>query len=216
MEAVIFTNSTHFKKTSMGFFSFLKFLMPDKSRQIEFAPNEYVPSFWEDDHCQIEVVPSENKTFIKKQAGQIGEVASKSRNDYGFTATFERGSMPVTTSSKEIRVDYFEKTLTRFQFQKARHVRYDKNEILNCESGKTKAFGFSNFTIFFDTEGEFVKNIWIHIGLIISAPQFDLIQNALYTLGEECELILIDWNSLELFDLSDRNQIQKYLMGYWK
>jgi hypothetical protein len=87
---------------------------------------------------------------------------------------------------------------------------------LNCETGRTKAFGFSNFTIFFDTEDEFVKNIWIHIGLIVSAPQFDLIQDVLYTLGEECELLLIDWNSLELFDLADKTQIQKYLMGYWK
>jgi hypothetical protein len=200
----------------MGLFSFLKFLKPDKPKQIEFATNEYVPSFWEDDYWQIEIVPYENKTFIQKQAGQIDELASKSKTDYGFTATFGRGPMPVTTVSKEIRVDYLERTLTGFQFQKARHIRYDKNEVLNCESGKTKAFGFSNFTIFFDTEDEFVKNIWIDIGLIVSAPQFDLIQNALYTLGEECELVLIDWNRLELFDLADRTQIQKYLMGYWK
>jgi hypothetical protein len=191
----------------MGLFSFLKFRKSDKINKIEFDPNEYVPSFWEDDYCQIEIVPSENKTFIQRQARQIDELASKSRTDYGFTETFARGPMPVTTISKEIRIDYFEKTLTDFKFQKARHIRYDKSEILNCETGKTKALGFSNFTIFFDTEDEFVKNIWINIGLIISAPQFDLIQEALYNLGEECELILIDWNSLKLFDLSNRNQI---------
>ncbi|WP_276505069.1 hypothetical protein [Terrimonas pollutisoli] len=200
----------------MGLFSFLKFLKPDKTKSIKFDPNEYVPAFWEDGYCQIEIVPFENKAFIQKQAGQIDELATKSRTDYGFSATFERGSMPFKTVSKEIRVDYLEKTLTDFQFQKARHIRYDKSEILDCESGATKAFGFSNFTIFFDTEGEFVKNIWMHIGLIVSSPQFDLIQAALYALGEECELILIDWNSLELFDLADKKQIQKYLMGYWK
>ena len=200
----------------MGLLSFFKFRKSDNNKKILFDPGEYVPSFWEDDYCQIEIVPSENRTFIQKQSEQIDELATKSRTDYGFTEIFGRGPMPATTVSKEISVDYFEKTLTDFKFQKARHIRYDKNEILNCETGKTKAFGFSNFTIFFDTEDEFVKNIWIDIGLIVSAPQFDLIQDALYTLGEECELILIDWNSLELFDLADRNHIQKYLMGYWK
>jgi hypothetical protein len=200
----------------MGLFSFFKFLKGDNTQKIEFAPNEYVPSFWEDDYCQIEIVPSENRDFIQKQSEQISDLASKSKTDYGFTETFGRGPMAVTTFSKEIRVDYFEKTLTDFKFQKARHIRYDKSQILNCETGKTKAFGFSNFTIFFDTEGEFVKNIWVGTGLIVSAPQFDLIQDTLYTLGEECELVLIDWNSLRLYDLVDRKQIQDYLMWYFK
>lgn len=182
----------------MGLFSFFKFLKGGKNQKIDFDPNEYVPSFWEDDYCQIEIVPSENRDFIQKQSEQINELASKSRTDYGFTETFGRGPMPVTTISKEIRIDYFEKTLTDFKFQKAKHIRYDKSEILNCETGKTRAFDFSNFTIFFDTEDEFVKNIWLDIGLIVSAPQFELIQDTLYTLGEECELALIDWNSLIL------------------
>jgi len=181
-----------------------------------FDINEYIPRYWEDDYCQIEIVPSENKLFIQKQVGQILNLSEKSRTDYGFTETFERRLMPVKTLSKEIRVDYFEKTLVDFQFPKAKHIKYEKSEILDCGTGKTKAFGFSNFTIFFDTDNEFVKNIWIHIGLIASATQFDLIKTALYTLGEDCELILIDWNSLELFDLADKTQIQKYLMDYWK
>lgn len=200
----------------MGLFSFLNFLKTDKTQKIEFAPNEYVPSFWEDDYCQIEIVPSENREFIKRQSQQIDELASNSRTGYGFTETFGRGPMPVTTLSKEIRADYFEKTLTDFKFQKAKHIRYDKSKILNCETGKTKAFGFSNFTIFFDTEDEFVKNIWLGTGLIVSAPQLDLIQDTLYTLGEECEFILIDWNSLRLYDLADRKQIQDYLMLHFK
>ncbi len=85
-------------------------------------------------------------------------------------------------------------------------------KFLDCETGDTRAFGFSNFTIFFDIQGDFVKNIWIDIHLIVSAPQFDTIQAALYFLGEECELVLIDWNSSELFDLAYKTQIEKYLI----
>jgi len=200
----------------MGLFSFFQFLRPDKTPTSISDPKEYIPSFWEDDYCQIEIVPFENKAFIQKQAGQIDGLATKSRTDYGFTATFERGPMQFKTISKEIRVDHFERILSGFQFQKAKHIRYEENKILNCENSKTKGFGFSNFTIFFETEDEFVKNIWIYIGLIVSASQFGLIESTLYTLGEDYELILIDWNSLELFDLADRTQIQKYLMRHWK
>ncbi len=131
---------------------------------------------------------------------------------YGFTDIFVRGKLPTQTISKELRADYLEATLLNFKFLKANYIRFDSRKILNCETGNTKAFGFSNFTIFFDVEGKFVKNIWIqHIGLMVSAPQFDVIQAALYILGEECELILINWNSSELFDLADRAQVQKYL-----
>lgn len=200
----------------MGLFSFLKSFKGDKTQKIEFAPNEYVPSFWEDDYCQTEIVPSENRDFIKEQSQQIDDLASKSKTQHGFTETFGRGPMPVTTFSREIRIDYFENTLTGFQFEKAKHIRFNKNEVLDCETGKTKAFGFSNFTIFFDTEEEFVKNIWVDIGLIISVTQFNLIEDALYSLGEECGLILIDWNSLQIYDLADKTQIQDWLMRMFK
>lgn len=200
----------------MGLLTFFKFLKGKTTHQIEFDLNEYIPSFWEDDYCQIEIVPSKNRDFIQKQAQQIDKYAAKSRTAYGFTETFGRSSMPVTTLSKEIKVDYFEKILTDFKFQKARYIRYNKSEILNCETGKTKAFGFSNFTIFFDTEDKFIKNVWVITELIVSAPQFDLIQDTLYTLGEECELVLIDWNCLQLCDLADRNKIQDYLMRHFK
>ena len=103
-----------------------------------------------------------------------------------------------------------------FEFEKAKNINYNSHKIIDCEKGLTKAFGFSNFTIFFDTEFEFVKNIWLSNSLIVSVKQYDLIKSALYSLGEECEMLLVDWNSLELFDLKDRNQIDKYLMDYWK
>jgi hypothetical protein len=201
----------------MGFFSFLRRRLSNQLPTPEVDPNEYIPSFWEDDYCQIEIVPVENKEFIKRQIGQIADLSARSRDGHGFTEIFMRGKLPTKTISKELRVDYLEATLLNFKFLKANYIRFDAREILNCEAGDTKAFGFSNFTIFFDTEGEFVKNIWIqHFGLIVSAQQFDMIQAALCILGEECELILIDWNSSELFELADRVQVQKYLMGYWK
>lgn len=199
----------------MRLFSFLKFF-DTTTEKTDFTPNEYIPTLWENNYCQIEIVPAENENFILKQSEQIGELASKSGAEYGFTESVERGAMPVPTMLKKIRVEYLENILNNLQFHKANHIRYQANKIFDCESSKTKAYGFSNFTIFFDIEREFIKNIWIDVGLIVSAPQFELIQEAFYALGTECKLILIDWNSLELLYLTDKNQIQKYLLDYWK
>ena len=200
----------------MRLFDIFKILRQRTTAKNEFKADSYLPSFWEDDYCQIEIAPVENKEYILKTIGQISDLANNSRTDFGFTETFGRGQMPVKTYSKEIRTDYLEKLLTGFQFEKAKSINYDSHKILDCETGPTKAYGFTNFTIFFDTQDEFVKNIWLSISLIVSVRQYDLIKSALYYLGEECEMVLIDWNSLELFDLRDRTQIDKYLNDYWK
>ncbi|WP_343304641.1 hypothetical protein AAHN97_24015 [Chitinophaga niabensis] len=200
----------------MSFFSFLKSLLSKQLPAPGIAPNEYVPSFWEDDYCQIEIVPLENGEFIRKQVGHIEDFSAKSWDGSGFTDIFVRDDLPTPTISKEIRTDYLETTLLNLKFIRANYIRFDGKQMLNCKTGNTKAFGFPEFTIFFDTQGEFVKNIWIDISLIVSVPQFGIIEAALYTLAEECELVLIDWNSSELFDLADKSQIEKYLMGNWR
>ncbi len=180
------------------------------------AKADYLPSFWEDDYCQIEIVPSENIEHILKTIDQINDLATHSGTDSGFTETFGRGPMPVTTFSREIRTDYLQRMLTDSGFEKAKNIRYNGRKILDCETGLTKAYGSSNFTVFFDTEQECVKNIWLSTHLIISVRQKDSIESVFTDLGEQCKMVLIDWTSLELFDLRDQKQIDDYLMGYWK
>jgi hypothetical protein len=180
----------------------------------EVKADNYLPEFWEDDFCQIEIVPCGNKEYLLKTLGQISDLANKSRTGIGFTETFGRGEMPVPTFSREIRADYLEKLLTEFEFEKAKSICYNSREIIDCETGSTKAYGFPSFTVFFDTDGEFVKNIWLSIDRVVSGTQYDLLKSALYSLGEECEMVLVDWNGLELFDLRDKTQIGQYLGGH--
>ncbi|WP_324673598.1 hypothetical protein [Hymenobacter sp. GOD-10R] len=199
----------------MRILSFIKRLSKSKAVPVPVDPNGYLPSFWEDDYCQIEIVPWENKEFIEEQIRRTNNSTVKLRDEHGFTKIFERSSMPITSLSKEFRIDYWENALVGFGFIKAKYIRYDSGEIIDCKKSNTKAYGFTNFTIFFDIEDEFVKNIWLSIGVLDSAKQFETIKLALYCLGEEYEFILIDWNSLELIDLRNRVKIDKYLMAYW-
>ncbi|UUC44139.1 hypothetical protein [Flavobacterium cerinum] len=178
--------------------------------------DENLPSFWEDDYCQIEIVPRKNIEHIEKSIKQIDEFTEKTRTEYGFTDIFMREDLPFPTINEELRTDYFEKLLTEKGFEKATKIRYDGYTITECSKTTSNAFSLPCFTFFYDCKDDFVKNIWISTSLITSTEWFDKILEALYELGESCELVLINWNSSELIDLTDRNQIKEYLMSYWK
>lgn len=66
----------------MGPFSFLKYFKPGKFITPVVKPDEYVPAFWENDYCQVEIVPFENKAFLQKQAEQIDELAPESNTGW--------------------------------------------------------------------------------------------------------------------------------------
>ncbi|WP_018343735.1 hypothetical protein [Cytophaga aurantiaca] len=178
--------------------------------------NASTPVFWEDDYCQIEIVPFENRDFILAQSTKINTVIEQSKIQFGFTEIFGRESMPANTVSKEIRIDYFENLLVESGFQKSRYIQYETSKMLDSNVSKTKAYTCSNFILFFDVEGEFINNIWLTFGLIVSVTQYNCIETLLHSLGNECDMILIDWNSTMLIDLKEKNQINEYLMRSWK
>lgn len=178
--------------------------------------DENLPSFWEDDYCQIEIVPRKNIEHIKKSIKQIDEFTEKTRTEYGFTDIFMREDLPYPTINEELRTDYFENLLSEKGFEKAMKIRYDGYTIIDCTKTTSNAYSLPCFNFFYDCNNEFINNIWISTSLITSNDHFNKILEALYELGESCELVLINWNSLELIDLTDRNQIKEYLMSYWK
>lgn len=200
----------------MSILSFFRFLKQNKTQPLKVDPNEFIPTLWEDDYCQIEIVPSENISFIVKESAEINKLAQKSRSIFGFTETFERSPIKFPTLSKEIRAHYFEHTLSENKLPIIKHIKYQTSKIIDCSNSSTKAYGFFNFVIFFETESEFVKHIWLSTGLIVDMRQVDLLKNFLYNLGEENDFILINWNSLELVDLRNRNEIEEYLMKSFK
>ncbi|WP_309706445.1 hypothetical protein [Siphonobacter sp. SORGH_AS_0500] len=177
---------------------------------------ENLPSFWEDDYCQIEIVPRKNIENIINSIKQIGDFTEKTRTEYGFTDIFIREDLPFPTINEELRIDFFENFLTEKRFEKAKQIHYDEYTIISCSSTTFNAFSLPCFNFFYDCKDEFVKNIWISTSLITSADWFSKIEEALYELGESCEMVLINWNSSELIDLTDRTQIKDYLMNYWK
>lgn len=178
--------------------------------------DENLSSFWEDEYCQIEIVPRKNIEHIEKSIKQIDEFTEKTRTENGFTDIFMREDLPFPTINEELRTDYFEKLLAEKGFEKAMKIRYDGYTIIECSKTTSNAYSLPCFNFFYDCNDEFINNIWISTSLITSNDHFNKILEALYELGESCEMVLINWNSSELIDLADRNQIKEYLMSYWK
>jgi hypothetical protein len=46
--------------------------------------------------------------------------------------------------------------------------------------------------------------------------EFDIILSSLYNLGEENDLVLVDWNGDYIVDIKNKVQIKDYLMSWWK
>lgn len=175
-----------------------------------------LPSFWEDDYCQIEIVPRKNIEHIEKSIKQIDEFTEKTRTENGFTDIFMREDLPFPTINAELRTDYFEKLLAEKGFEKAMKIRFDGYTIIECSKTTSNAYSLPCFNFFYDCNDEFINNIWISTSLITASDHFNKTLEALYELGESCEMVLINWNRSELIDLAKRNQIKEYLMSYWK
>ena len=85
--------------------------------------------------------------------------------------------------------------------------------MINCEDEKTKAFGISDFVIFYDIKESIVNNIWIDYQNFDSDNFRNLEENILEILSEigtKYNLILVDWNKLEIVDLKNKIEIKKY------
>lgn len=97
----------------------------------------------------------------------------------------------------------------------ARSFRYWPDDtMIDCVYGTTKAFGFPGCSIFFEVDGEFVRNVWLKTGRVDDNAQVQLLGEALYQLGEDLEWLLVDWNAGLCIDLRDKSQISYYLSKF--
>lgn len=174
-----------------------------------------LPSFWDDDYCQIEIISNKNIKHIHESIRQIDEFDKNNRTPYGFKGVFIRKELPFSTLNEKLRIEKFEQLFIEKGFDKAKQILYNSNRI-NCSKKTPNAFSLPCFNFFYDVKGGIINNIWISTSLITSTDHFNTIKETLNELGINYGLVLINWNSSELIDLTDKNQIKEYLMGYWK
>lgn len=195
----------------MGRFNdFIVFLRKQKNK------NKDLPSFFEDNFCQIEIISIKNINYTKSLIIENESFTKKNKVDNGFIDVIIRKNLPFSTLSLELNINNFESVLFENGLIKSKKYLKERNVRTDSSLYDINSFGLGGFDIIYDSEDEFIKNIWISSSLIVSTEQFNKILDSFYKLGKNYELVLINWNSLEIIDLSDKKQIIKYLMYYWK
>jgi len=164
--------------------------------------------FHEDDYGQIELVCDDNREWCADQVRRIEEFSNEHRAGIGWTAMYMRPASPVALATRGITMDALEAAVAGFlpPFDTvttgySTHVEPMPN---------TRAFGFpQSVTLFAEQRENVVSAIWF---MPLSADETDVRQlaSALSALAK-WNLLLVDWNGLQIIPLSDADALRDYL-----
>lgn len=163
--------------------------------------------YHEDDYKQIEIVPSENFNELIKQAENVKDFEEKHFDGGGYTDMMVREENGFKLKQRGIQSDELDKILSELPIKRNNKVSTGvrPGEI---SSENTIGFGENYNGIFFDFESDYVTGIWIAGSPNVESVIFAQVLN---NIGNKWSLLLMDWNSLELIDLKNKEQIEKYL-----
>jgi hypothetical protein len=149
--------------------------------------------FHEDDYCQIELVPVENKEFVRKQLGDINSFSEehKSPDGYGWTDIYIRSSdTQITLKDYKIKRREFAGILPQFA------VKYDKvftgysSSKRKCKN--TAGYSIKGINIFCSYENKYITKIWFDFCL----DKIDMAENLydiLKSITNEYDLLFVHW-----------------------
>jgi hypothetical protein len=172
--------------------------------QIDLANSIF---YHEDDYQQIEIVPAENFNYLIKQAENIQDFSKENFEGSGYTDMMVREENGLKLKQRGIKPKELDLFLSELPIKKYNKV---STGIRPGEMTSENTFGYGeNYNgIFFDFESDSVTGIWIS-GLPVAANE--VYTKVLNGIGNKWNLLLMDWNSLELIDLRNKEQIEKYL-----
>ncbi|MBC3846416.1 hypothetical protein H8K90_08495 [Winogradskyella echinorum] len=192
-----------------AFFAFLYFTKKNtESPKTELTKQEYRAKgtifYHEDDFCQIEIVPKENLSELIKQADNISDFTSEN----GYSDIYVREENKVSLKTKNISKSELESLLAKLGTEKHTEIITGYGSDYRIRSENTIGFGKDYSAVYFDFENDIVRNIWI---TNLDGLNHKNVINAFSEIGEKWDLIMMDWNSSELIDLSNKKMIEKYL-----
>ncbi len=179
-----------------------------KTKRSELTKTEYRAKgtifYHEDDYCQIEIVPKENQSYLLKQADNITDFSTE--NEY--SDIYVREENKVSLKSRKIDKTELEKLLTELETEKHTEVTTGYGSEYRVKSENTIGFGKEYSAVYFDFENDKVRNIWV---TNLFGLNHDQVVDVFSKIGEKWNLVLMDWSSLELIDLTNKEMINKYL-----
>nr|WP_321453068.1 hypothetical protein [uncultured Carboxylicivirga sp.] len=188
--------------------SFFKWLKKNKNSSDKSENSLYLH---EDFYCQVELVPIENSSDLKKENEKIDEFAKEHRDGVGFTDVYVRDGQNIKTSEREIPINVFDSLTQTCGFQKVDKV-YSGYGSYKETCTSTWGFKLDSSAVFCDFKNEIIENIWIDgFRFNKDSENKEQLINVLFVIGEKWNLILNDWDLTETIDLRNKKLIEDYI-----
>jgi len=164
--------------------------------------------YHEDSYKQVQLVPFENFSELIKEASNVKDFGEKhSIKGGGYSDLYIREGNSFKLKAKGIKSIELDTVFTKLPIERFEVVTTGIRPG-EMKSENTLGYGEDYHGIFFDTESDIVTGIWIDGSPHIEKDEFSRVLNEI---GSKWNLLLMDWNSLELIDLKNKGQIEKYL-----
>lgn len=160
--------------------------------------------FYEDDYCQIEILPKENLSYLEEENRKITDFANKNRVEFGYSEIYLRKDNQVTLSQKKIKMVDLDKLALTLKFPKIEKI-YTGYGSYKERAINTIAYTKDSLEIYCDFNKDIIQNIWIdYINIELSGIEI------LNKMGKKWNLILNDWKMSYIVDLSNIEDIKSY------
>ena len=190
--------------------SFFKNLYSTENEETEILDGAY---FHEDFFRQVEFCPRENLDFLKNENNEVDKFAEEHSDGNGlFTDIYIREeNNQKSIIEKQIILSELNLMLLSLGLEKIEKV-YSGYSSFKELCKNTIAYKFNDAEIFVITENNFVKDFFITGFRFYKNQEIKSnLEEILYKIGTEYDLILNDWDLTEIIDLNDRKEIKKYL-----
>ncbi len=167
-------------------------------------------TLWEDDYLMIEIMSNQNLEFAKNETARINNFGKEHFDGNGFTAVTEIRKKKKATKELNIETKRFTELFDKLKIEKYPKLFYQRGgEPKSIEDSKTLVYGKSNTGVFIEQENGIIENIWFNT-YDWGNLQETKINLALKEIGDNFEMIMVDWFKGEIIDLKSQEEIDKY------
>ena len=200
------THNMKTKSTILGLLSFLGISCSDNEEE-----NNRSMFFWEENYLMVEIISRKNLGFVTKESKRIQDFGKEHFDGNGFTEITEIGQIPVPTVNLKLNKNEVVKLLESTGLSKyPKLIYYGVVEPKEIENPKSIVYGDLSSGIFLEPKDEILEYIWFDSYNWKEINQTNL-EKGLNALGQEYDLILVDWNSSQIVDLKSEIDINEYL-----
>ena len=166
--------------------------------------------FYEDDFCQIEILPIENLAFCLEQANCIRELSEAHKVGFGYSGMYMRKDAPISLHSKNISAAILQNSLGA-AIPEFKEVFYADCEQPRAKCDYTKAFGQTeNVVLFYDHKDDIVKNVWLTLDIKMDSD-IAVAKDIFVVLSKTGDFLIADWEWEYVESVNNSTDIRSYL-----